>query len=68
MAQTLPDVCALAQHSALSIEQIMTHLLSAETIERDVRSKRYQVSSAKFPTHRGNPPIFNNTSKKNQKN
>jgi DNA replication protein DnaC len=52
MAQTLPDVCALAQHSALSIEQIMTHLLSAETIERDVRSKRYQVSSAKFPTHR----------------
>jgi DNA replication protein DnaC len=52
MAQTFPDLMALAQHSELGLEQLMNHLLMAETNERAVRSMRYQLTSAKFPNHR----------------
>jgi DNA replication protein DnaC len=52
MAQTYPDLLALEKHSELSLEQIMKHLLAAETSDREVRSIRYQLASAKFPNHR----------------
>lgn len=52
MAQTFPDLVALAGHSELTLEQWMEHLLKAETNDRAVRSMRYQLASAKFPNHR----------------
>jgi DNA replication protein DnaC len=52
MAQSWPELVAQARHAEFEPEQFMTHLLLAESAEREVRSIAYQTSAAKFPAHR----------------
>lgn len=52
MAQTYPDLLALEKHSELTLNQLLTHLIAAESSDRAVRSIRYQLATAKFPNHR----------------
>lgn len=52
MAQCWPELMAKARHSELEPEQLMAELLRAETAEREVRSIAYQMTAARFPTHR----------------
>ena len=37
MAQTYPDLLALEKHSELTLEQVLKHLIAAETSDRAVR-------------------------------
>jgi DNA replication protein DnaC len=52
MAQSYAEITAQARHGAFSPEQFMHQLITAERVERDVRSIAYQMSSAKMPAHR----------------
>ena len=52
MAQSYSELAAQARHSAFSSEQFMHQLITAERVDRDVRSIAYQMSSARLPAHR----------------
>lgn len=52
MAQTWPELMTQTRSTVLAPEQIMLQLLRSETAEREVRTIRYQMTAARFPTHR----------------
>ncbi len=52
MATNWPELLAHNRHAALNPEDLMRHLLDAESAEREVRGIAYQHLQARFPAHR----------------
>mgnify|MGYP001566209986 CR=1 FL=1 len=52
MAQCWTELVARARHSDLDPERLLQELIAAETAEREVKSRAYQMRSARFPAHR----------------
>ncbi|NEX59931.1 IS21-like element helper ATPase IstB [Noviherbaspirillum galbum] len=52
MAQTWPELVAQARMADFDPERFIVQLLKSETAEREVRSIAYQMTAARFPTHR----------------
>ena len=47
-----PEVRAAAWHADFTHKSFLHQLLKAETVERDVRSIAYELTTARFPAHR----------------
>lgn len=52
MATALAELITQSEDQNLGVERLMSHLLQAETAEREVRSITYQMKAARFPLYR----------------